>query len=118
MEQWVYGLLGGFGGALVTALCFGFWIARNFPTTTDLEKMAKAIFDQMKSDTAGIRADVKEIEGVVKDDRHSARSNMDQRSEILLEKIDLMRTRNEASMEKIHALELRLTRVEAKQNGK
>lgn len=115
--SWTTAALSGAGGGLLSAVGFGYWIGRNSPTTEDLRAAAKAIFDQMKADTAEIRADVKELEATVKEDRHSARSNMEQRTTIFLEKVDAMRDRYDAATERLHLAELRLTRIEAQQNG-
>lgn len=117
MEPWIVAVFSGAGSGLVTALGFGYWIGRNSPTTADLEKTARGLYDQMKADTAGIRADVKEMEGIVREDRHSARSNMEQRTTAFLEKIDEMRDRYDTVTGKLHAAELRLAWIEAKLNG-
>jgi len=72
--------------------------------------------------------DFKELEKQVNADRHTARSNMEQRTTIMLEKIDdarvnfdgkvdAVRDKFDKAIERIHATENRLTRVEARVNG-
>lgn len=118
MDTWALAGLSGAGGGLLSAVGFGYWIGRNSPTTEDLRAAAKAIFEQMKADTAEIRAGLKELEVTVKEDRHSARSNMDQRTVVYMEKVEEMRSRYDTAIERLHTAEMRLTRLEAQRVGR
>ena len=95
MESWVIALLAGVGSGLVSAAGFGYWYGRN---------------------TIPV-ADFKELEKTVQNDRHTARSNLDARAMIFQEKVEGIRDRYDAAIERIHGAENRLTRIEAKQNG-
>lgn len=118
METWATALLSGSISGIIAAVGFGYWFARNTPTTADL----KAIF-------AEIRADIKALDGKIDDDRHTARSNMDQRTSIFIEKVEEirnkfddkvegLRAKYDLANERTHENENRITWLEAKvRNG-
>jgi hypothetical protein len=88
MESWIVTVGIAAASAVITALATSFWAGRNVITKEDFDKLRQAM----------------------QDDRHTARSNMDQRSMIFQEKVEELK-------DKVHGAELRLTRIEAKQNG-
>lgn len=88
MESWLVTIIIAVASALVTALVTSFWAGRNVVT----------------------REDFNGLELIVDRDRHTARSNMDQRAMIFQEKVEEVK-------DKSHEIELRLTRIEARQNG-
>ncbi len=118
MESWAVALISGAVSGIMAAISFGYWFARNTPTTADL----KAIF-------AEIRADIKALDTKIADDRHAARSNMDQRTSIFIEKVEEirnkfdervegLRNKYDLSNERTHENENRITWLEAKvRNG-
>lgn len=117
MEPWAIALISGAGSGIVAAVGFGYWFARNTPTTADI----KAIFVE-------IRADIKALDAKMDDDRHTARSNMEQRTAIFIEKVESirdkfdekvegLRSKFDTAIERTHSNENRLTRLEAKVNG-
>lgn len=61
--------------------------------------------------------DIKVVERIQQTDRHSARTNMDQRTMQFQEKVEEARDRYDIAIEKNHLVDLRVTRLEAKMNG-
>lgn len=110
-------LASGVISGLLGALGAGYRIGRNSPTKADLETTAKALYEQIKLVEASANREIQELEQSAKDDRHSARSNMEQRTSIFQEKVDQLRDKIDEAKERIHSNENRVTRLEAKING-
>lgn len=117
IEPWLYGLLSGVVSGLIGAAGFGWWSGRNVVTKTDLESSVKAIYEQISAIRNDLSADFQTMEQAAKDDRHSARSNMDQRTEQFREKVDEMRDRYDTVIDRIHQLSTIVTRIDATVNN-
>lgn len=117
IEPWGYGLISGMVSGLLGAVGFGYWSGRNVVTKTDLEVLAKALYEQINSIRKDLTDELKAIELTTKDDRHSARTNMDQRTEQFQEKIDGMRDRYELMIGEVHKVAVTVARIEASING-
>lgn len=117
IEPWLIALISGAVSGLLGAVSFGYWFGRNASTTADLQSTARALYDKMNVMETELRGDMKVIERVQQTDRHSARSNMDQRSMQFQEKVEEARDRYDVAIEKNHLVDLRVTRLEAKMNG-
>lgn len=118
MEPWMAALASGALSGFIGAVGAGYWIGRNTPTKADLESTARALYEQLKSIQTSANQEMREIEQSAKDDRHSARSNMEQRTAIFQEKVDSVRDKIDEMKERVHLNENRLTRLEVKINGR
>lgn len=117
IEPWLIALISGAGSGLLAAIGFGYWFGRNTPTTTDMQTTARVLYDKINALETELRGEVKLLEVVQQTDRHSARSNMDQRTMQFQEKVEEARDRYDIAIEKNHLVDLRVTRLEAKING-
>ncbi len=117
IEPWLYGLISGMGGGLLGAVGFGWWSGRNVVTKADLDILAKALYEQISAIRKDLTDELKIIEQTTKDDRHTARTNMDQRTEQFQEKVDSMRDRYETILGEVHVVALTVARIESSING-
>lgn len=117
IEPWLIAIISGAASGMLAAIGFGYWFGRNTPTTTDLQSTARALYDKINAMETELRGDMKVIERIQQTDRHSARSNMDQRTMQFQEKVEEGRDRYDVAIEKNHLVDLRVTRLEAKMNG-
>lgn len=117
IEPWLIAIISGAVSGLLGAVSFGYWFGRNASTTADLQSTARALYDKITAMETELGGEIKAIERVQQTDRHTARSNMDQRTIQFQEKVDDARDRYDVAIEKNHLVDLRVTRLEAKMNG-